>query len=302
MKIRDVIPDYLTYLAAIDRSYHTIRDARYTLRNFAKYLENVQAYYIEHLTRSVIEDYQEELAFSLTAKGKPLSIRTQIKRLCVVKGFTRYLQEKDYCVHDPSLKIKLPKEPRRLPRSILNPSEIKKLLKTPDLRTNQGYRDRVMIEILYDTAVRRAEIAGIKVHDIDFTAGFILIRGKGDKERVVPLSAYVCELVRNYMLAVRPDYVKGKDTGWLFMNDKGQKIHVHTVWMIVKRNAKKSRIGKNITTHTFRHTCVTHMLKNGAPIRHLQEMLGHESLESTQIYTHVTINDLKEVHAKYHPR
>ena len=302
MKIRDVIPEYLTYLAAIDRSYYTIRGARYTLLSFVGYIESDQVYQVEDLTRSVIEDYQEELAFSLTAKGKPLSVRTQIKRLGIVKGFTRYLQEQDYLVHDPSLKIKLPKEPRRLPRSILNPSEMKKLLDTPDLRTINGYRDRIILEILYDTAVRRSEIAGIKVHDIDLDAGFILIHGKGDKERVVPLSVHVCELVRNYMLAVRPDYVKGKDTGWLFMNDKGQKIHVHTVWMIVKRNAKKAHIGKNITTHTFRHTCVTHMLKNGAPIRHLQEMLGHESLESTQIYTHVTINDLKEVHAKYHPR
>lgn len=301
MNIKDMIPDYLTWLKAMDRSPHTIRDAGYTLRNFVIHLAKENVHHIEDLTRTVIEDYQQELAFSLTAKGRPLTVRTQIKRLGVIKGLTRYLNDHDYMVHDPSSKIKLPKEPRRLPRSILTPSEVKKLMNTPDIRTDSGYRDLIILEILYDTAVRRSELAGIKVHDVDLDGGYILVCGKGDKERVVPLSARVCELIKNYILAIRPDYIKEKDTGWLFMNDKGQQIHVHTVWMIVKKNAKKAHLNKNITTHTFRHTCVTHMLKNGAPIRHLQEMLGHESLESTQIYTRVTINDLKDIHAKYHP-
>ncbi|MFZ2630836.1 MAG: tyrosine-type recombinase/integrase [Desulfosalsimonadaceae bacterium] len=121
------------------------------------------------------------------------------------------------------------------------------------------------------------------------------------KERVVPLSKGVCELIQNYIRFIRPALVTGTDHGYLLVNDKGGRIRVHTIWKNIKHCARLANLKKNITTHTFRHTCATHMLRNGAPIRHLQEMLGHASLESTQIYTHVTINDLKEIHAKYHP-
>ena len=164
-----------------------------------------------------------------------------------------------------------------------------------------GYRNRIILEILYDTAIRRAEIRNIRLVDLDLDAGYIRIRGKGNKERVVPLSQRVCELIQNYILAVRSCFVNGRDPGYLILNRWGRQMNANGIWAAVKRCVQLAGIKKNVTTHTFRHTCATHMLKNGAPIRHLQEMLGHESLESTQIYTHVTINDLKEVHAKYHP-
>lgn len=159
----------------------------------------------------------------------------------------------------------------------------------------------VIEDYQYDTAIRRAELSGIRMHDIDADTGFILVTGKGDRQRVVPVSGRVCELVQNYLRFVRPALASAPDHGYLMVNDKGDPMQTHTVWRIVKACAQQARIKKNVTTHTFRHACATHMLKNGAPIRHLQEMLGHASLESTQIYTRVTINDLKEVHAKYHP-
>ena len=111
----------------------------------------------------------------------------------------------------------------------------------------------------------------------------------------------MCELIQNYLLMVRPKFVSGDDPGHLILNRWGRKMDPNGIWAVVKRCAVLAKINKNITTHTFRHTCATHMLKNGAPVRHLQQMLGHESLESTQIYTHVTINDLKTIHAKFHP-
>lgn len=301
MNIKDLIPEYLKYLKTVNRSYHTIRNAGFMLRNFAGYLEKDQIAGISGLCREVIEDYQQELAFTQTAQGKPLSVRTQVKRLCTVKGFTRFLKEKDFCVSDAGERIRLPKEPQCLPRSILTHAEINQMMNAPDMRTNTGFRDRVMLEILYDTAIRRAELSQIQLADLDLAAGFVKVCGKGDKERVVPVSATVCELINNYILAVRPALLNGKSSNWLIVNDKGDQIKVHTVWKNIKACARLAGLKKNITTHTFRHTCATHMLKNGAPIRHLQEMLGHESLESTQIYTHVTINDLKEIHARYHP-
>jgi len=301
MKIKALIPEYLKNMKAIGRSYYTIRVAGYTLKSFVRYLAGEQIDTIEDLSRDVIEDYQQELAFSLTAKGMPLSVRTQVKRLGTIKGFSRFLKEKDYLVHDPADGIKLPKEPRRLPRSILSPIEIKRLIKAQDVRTHGGYRNRVLLEILYDTAIRRSELSNIKLIDLDLDAGYLKVLGKGDKERVVPLCKRVCGLIRNYILFVRPSLLQGKDNGWLMLNSNGGQLKAHTIWKIVKQCARTAKLKKNITTHTFRHTCATHMLKNGAPIRHLQEMLGHASLESTQIYTHVTINDLKEIHARYHP-
>jgi integrase/recombinase XerD len=188
-----------------------------------------------------------------------------------------------------------------LPRTILTEEEVKRLVNAPDTRTPTGYRNRVIIEVLYDTAVRRSELTGIRLMDLDLAAGFILIRGKGAKERVVPLGDRVCERVKNYALSVRPAFVKGADPGYLILNRWGSRLSSNGVWAMVKRCAQLAGIERNITPHGLRHTCATHMLKNGAPVRHLQEMLGHESLESTQIYTRVTITDLKKIHARYHP-
>ena len=186
---------------------------------------------------------------------------------------------------------------------ILSIPEMRQLLNGPDIRTNTGFRNRIVLEILYDTGIRRAEMAAITTADLDLDGGYIHIRsGKGDKDRVVPLCQPGLQPgIRSYLLSVRPAFVQGKDTGYLILNRWGDRMNANGIWAVVKRCAEQAGIRKNISTHTFRHTCATHMMKNGAPVRHVQELLGHESLESTQIYTHVTINDLKEIHARCHP-
>jgi len=301
MMIRQLIPIYLKHLKTLGRSYYTIKAAKYGLADLAAFLEAEKAPCLEDLNSDVLYEYQQDLAFRITAKGKLLSLRTQAQSLGIVKAFTRFLKEHDYLVHDPAEVIHPPRKPKRLPKVILSANEIQKLMDAADTRTNRGWRNRIILEILYDTAIRRSEMAGIKVSDLDLNAGFIHVRGKGDKERVVPLSSRVCRLVETYILMVRPAMVHGKDTGHLIVNRWGRQMDPNGVWKAVKRCVELAGIRKNVSTHTFRHTCATHMLKNGAPVRHLQEMLGHESLESTQIYTRVTINDLKQIHAKYHP-
>jgi integrase/recombinase XerD len=301
MQVKAAVPAYLNQLKLTGCSYYTIRAAKYALARFARFLEQEQVSDIEALTHDIVAEYQQELYFCLTAKGKPLSLRSQSQLLSVVKGFTRYLKEQDDLIVDPGQAIRLPKKPRRLPRVILSEKEVQKLLTAPDMRTNQGYRNRIILEILYDTAIRRAEVAAIALADFDLGAGYILIHGKGDKDRVVPVSAGVCELVQNYILMVRPKFINGDDPGYLILNRWGQKMDPNGIWAVVKRCTRQAGIKKSVSTHTLRHTCATHMLKNGAPVRHIQEMLGHESLESTQIYTRVTINDLKQIHAQYHP-
>lgn len=300
MDMKNRTQEYLTHLQACNRSPSTVMNSKNALRRFAGFLQAEGINGIDQLTSEVLEDYQQELAFTLTAAGSPLAIRTQNKLLGIMKGFCRYLKEHDYLIHDPGAIIKLPKEGRPLPRAILNEPEVKKLIKAPDTHTNRGYRNRVVVELLYDTAIRRAEIAGIKLADLDLDGGYLLVRGKGNKERVVPVSARVCGLVRNYILAVRPAFIKDNDPGYLILNRWGRRMGANGIWAVVKRCGKLAKLSK-VSTHTLRHTCATHMLRAGAPIRHIQEMLGHESMETTQIYTHVTINDLKEVHAKYHP-
>lgn len=301
MTIRELIPIYLKHLKTLGRSHYTIRGAKYGLMNLVAFLEEEKAPCLEDLNSDVLYEYQQDLAFRLTAKGKLLSLRTQGQALSVVKAFTRFLKEQDYLVRDPGKTIKLPQKPKRLPKVILSGNEIRKLMDAPNIRTNRGYRNRIVLEILYDTAIRRSELSDIKINNLDLNAGFIHVRGKGDKDRVVPLSKRVCRLVENYIMMVRPDFLRGKDSGHLILNRWGQKMDPNSIWAVVKRCVYLAGIRKTVSTHTFRHTCATHMLKNGAPVRHLQEMLGHESLESTQLYTRVTINDLKKIHAKYHP-
>jgi integrase/recombinase XerD len=302
MKIIDAILKYLQEMKLLNRSPVTIKVTRYNLLIFARFLESEKVSTIEQLTSDTMEEYQQELAFRLTGKGKLLAIRSQEKHLNNAKCFTKFLYEKDYLVVDPGARIKLPKQPRRLPRIILDNGEIKKLFKASDMQSNQGIRDRITLELLYDTGVRCAEVANIKTHDLDTQNGYLHVReGKGLKDRVVPISSRVCGLIRDYLLVVRPTFIQGKDEGFFILNRWGDKMSNHGIYFTVKRCVKEAGIKKNVTTHTFRHTCATHMLRNGAPIRHIQELLGHESLESTQIYTKVTINDLKAVHAKYHP-
>jgi integrase/recombinase XerD len=301
MKIKTAQILYLKHLQSLDRSPYTIKSAKYGLKSLALFLEAEQVQDIEDMNRDVLQAYQEDLAFRITAKGAPLSRAAREKLINVAQGFTRFLKYKEYLLRDPGEALTPPKQGRRLPRAILSLAEIQQLINAPNRQTNQGQRDRVVLELLYDTGIRRSEVAGIRLADLDLDTGYIRIQGKGDKDRVVPVSERVAGLIKSYLLFVRPAYVKGTDSCHLILNRSGNPMAANGIYVIVKACAKLAGIKKKVTTHGLRHTCATHMLKNGAPVRHLQELLGHASLESTQIYTHVTINDLKDVHAKYHP-
>ena len=301
MKIETAEILYLKHIESLGRSPYTIKSTRYGLKSLAQFLEAEQVGHIEDMDRDVLEQYQEDLAYRLTAKGSPLGRAAREKLINVAQGFTRFLKQKEYLLNDPGESLIPPKRGRRLPRSILSLAEVRRLINAPDLRSNQGQRDRVVLELLYDTGIRRSEVAAIRLTDLDLDTGYIRIQGKGGKDRVVPVGERVAGVIKNYLLFVRPEYVKAADSGHLILNRSGNPMAANGIYIIVKTCARDAGIKKKVTAHGLRHTCATHMLKNGAPVRHLQELLGHASLESTQIYTHVTINDLKEVHAKYHP-
>lgn len=163
---------------------------------------------------------------------------------------SRFLYEQDYLAADLSKTIKLPKQPQRLPKVILDGSEIKKLMAAPNMQTHDGYRNRIILEILYDTGVRAAEMAAIQTADLELVHGYLTVRsGKGGKDRVAPISTRVCKIINTYLLMIRPVMIQGKDRGYLVLNRWGQKMTPNAVWAIVKKCAKDSGIKKNVTTH-----------------------------------------------------
>ncbi len=254
MKTKNLIPQYLEELKILNRSPLTIRNIRNALNQMVRFLESEAITDLDQLNHDALTLYQEELTYRLTGKGKQLSARTREKYLCSLRGFTSYLYEEDYLTVDLSKTIKLPKQSQKLPKIILDTKEIKKLFAAPNMQTNSGYRNRIILEILYDTGIRAAEMAGIKTRNLDLANGYLHIRsGKGAKDRVVPINSRVCTLINTYLLMIRPMMVHGKDKGYLVLNRWGTKMTPTAVLAIVKRCTELSEIKKNVTTHTFRH-------------------------------------------------
>jgi site-specific recombinase XerD len=195
-----------------------------------------------------------------------------------------------------------------LPRSILAPDEMVRLLAAPNAQTELGARDRLVLELLYSTGLRLRELCALDVGDADVGDGFVRVRhGKGDRERVVPAGKLACELMTSHLAAVRPALLRARPGGVaretaLILSRYGERLGPRGVAKLVARYAKAAGLSTRVTPHTARHSCATHMLRGGANIRHLQEMLGHRRVTSTEVYTRVTISELKAAHAKYHPR
>ena len=303
MLLADAGRRYLNQLLAQGRSRYTVRGARSALKELFALLAGLGVVEIAQFDREALRRYREELAWRLTPRGRPLSVRSQLELLGHVAGFCRFLVAQGWLLADLSAKLPRPRKPQRLPRAIVEAGELERILALPDMRSRRGYRDRLILEMLYSSALRREEIANLHLDDVDPETGYVFVReGKGGKDRVVPLGRSVCALAKSYLTGIRPEW-KGADRDkHLFLNRWGRGMEPNAVWAVVHKYAKRAGIEKPVSPHSFRHACATHMLRNGAPIRQLQEMLGHASLTTTQLYTRVTINDLRAMHAKFHPR
>jgi integrase/recombinase XerD len=280
----------------------TLSETGRHLTAFFEYLCRRNISHVDGITKEVISTYQIKQYERINHKGVPNSIGYQNAVLRAVKQFVGFLKDTGYIVSGPVENVPYAKEPKTLPRSIMTPSETRKILNMPDTKSVIGYRDRTMLEVLYSTGIRKTELQKLTINDVDYHDGFMRVNGKGDKERVVPIGRIACRYLENYIKTVRPELIKDPYNSHLFLSIRGNRINTNMTWYIIKKYAKKAKIKKNVHCHTFRHTCATAMLKNRADIRTIQELLGHESLLSTQIYTHVSINDLKEVHKRCHPR
>lgn len=254
------------------------------------------------LTKPVIESYRKALFHTTKSDGASLRSSSQRVRLQKLRGFCKWLARADVLPFNPAGAIELPRVERRLPGAIFSEKEVEQVLAIPDLADPLGIRDRTMMEVLYSTGIRRAELAALRIADVDFERGTAIVRlGKGKKDRVVPVGERALTWLGRYLDEVRTVFVVGPDRGVLFLEKTGKPLALARLTQLMRRYIDRAALGKTGACHVFRHTMATLMLEHGADVRVIQEILGHAELSTTEIYTRVSIGNLKTVHDRTHP-
>jgi integrase/recombinase XerD len=227
--------------------------------------------------------------------------RSAARSLSSIKRFYKYLLQEERISHDPCANVVAPAIGKSLPKS-LSEQDVEKLIQAPDLSTALGIRDRAMIETLYATGMRVTELVGLPVSQVDLTAGVCRVSGKGNKERLVPLGYGACDWILNYIKDARLEILGARQSASLFITKRGKAMSRQGFWQNLKRYAKIAGISSTLSPHVLRHAFATHLLNNGADLRSVQMLLGHSNLSTTQIYTYVAQQRLKELHKQHHPR
>lgn len=275
--------------------------SRYILE-FIEWCEQRAATFVEQVTRDVIERYHLWIHQYRKRDGRPLAAAGQRCKLIPLRGFFKWLARTRLVAIDPAGEMELPKASRRLPRSVLSTREVEQVMAAVELDTPVGVRDRTMLEVLYATGIRRMEIANLEIGDVDLMRKTVLVReGKGGKDRVIPIGERAARWVGNYLETARPALARKSAVRTLFLGAEGNPLSVLWLSTTVANRVRASGIEKRGGCHIFRHTMATLMLEGGADIRCIQAMLGHAELSTTQIYTHVAVANLAQVHAMAHP-
>jgi integrase/recombinase XerD len=273
------------------------------LRQLTAFLAGQGMLTLETVTSAGLADFHRWLYHTPTQRGTARAAASINRALGTVRAFFRFLHAEGDLARDPAVELESMKEPHRLPRNVLTPAEARKIIETPDTGTLLGYRDRAILETLYATGLRKRELLTLTVADIDLENQLLRVNeGKGGKDRVVPLSRIACAFLESYVNAVRPQLLRGRTHRTLFISLEAAPLGRSTLDQIVSKYARLSGVKKHVTPHVWRHTCATHLVRNRANLRHVQEMLGHRALTTTERYLHLTITDLKEAHRKFHPR
>jgi site-specific recombinase XerD len=282
-------------------SRRAVEDYPYAVGRFLRYLEEVEnVKSLEDVRPEHITAYHTYLQFGRFTHGKHLAPRTVGVLLGPLKTFYRIMYQEKLVPHDYSANIIQPKRRSHLPRHVPNQEQMTALLAAVDGESPLAIRDRCMLELFYATGLRSLELRSLKLDDYDSDEKTLFITGKGEKDRIVPVGSWMLRYMADYLQFARPKLLK-KPTDIFFITKRGTALTKGHVGYLVESYARKANLG-NITPHTLRHACATHLLQNGADIRWVQELLGHAYLSSTQIYTRVDISYLKQAHRYYHPR
>jgi integrase/recombinase XerD len=282
-------------------STQTTRSRRIALRSFAVWANERGLTDPREITKPILERYQRHLFYYRKKDGDPLTIASQLTLLHAVRHLFKWLTRQNHILYNPASELELPRRSRQLPRYILTVQEVESMMNQTDCTTIEGLRDRALLELLYSTGLRRMEAAALSCYDIDLIQGVLLVRhGKGRRDRWVPIGERACQWIKKYLTEARPQFV-AQDATALFVSDYGNVATAGFVADRVRRCLDAAGIEKPGAAHLLRHACATHMLEGGADIRFIQALLGHEDLTYTQIYTRVSIEKLKAVHAAAHP-
>lgn len=270
-----------------------LRDVR-KLRDYAEFdMEN---------TGPLVITYENIQEFLFQLSKKKFSERTQARWISSIKAFFRYLVEDEARDDNPATLLEGPKLGLYLPDT-LSFDDVNRIIKVINISTDLGRRNHCMIEVLYGCGLRVSELIDLKISNINFKESYLKVDGKGDKSRFVPLAAYTAKLIKDYITEIRSKYkINKKCEDILFLNSRGSSMSRVIVFIIIKELTEKAGINRKISPHTFRHSFATHLLQNGADLRYIQEMLGHSSITTTEIYTHLKNEELRDVILNYHPR
>ena len=300
--LADAVADHLGWLLAHGYSPATVHSRRFELANLCKFLAELGIFEVGDVSFSALESYQRHQFHHRKADGAPLSFRTQSHRLVAVKLLFAWLARQGRLGFDPAAAIELPKVERRLPESTLSADEVEAVLAGPAVTTPLGLRDRAVLEVFYSSALRRSELIGLRLSDVDGARGTVFVhQGKGAKDRYVPIGDRAVAWVRRYVDGVRPGLAKYPDAGVLFLSASGERLCAEWLTRTVRAYVKAGAPAKKGSCHLFRHSAATLMLDGGADIRYVAEYLGHENHGQRILYTRVSVEKLRAVHRATHP-
>ncbi|MEO6421349.1 MAG: site-specific tyrosine recombinase XerD [Candidatus Nitrotoga sp.] len=297
MKSTDIMDEFCDCLWLEDGlSLNTLESYRRDLCKFTFWMEKQHK---SNLLKTTHADIQGFLAYMvIEQKAKATSTSRAISSL---KRLFRYLLRQNKVETDPTLQIATPKLPRNLPKT-LTEQDVDLLLQAPDINTPLGMRDRTMLEVLYASGLRVSELISLSVAQVSLDMGVVRVMGKGNKERLVPLGEEALDWLHRYLINVRPTLLGIKLNAAMFVTQRGTAMTRQMFWYLIKRHAKHGGLNKPLSPHTLRHAFATHLLNHGADLRVVQLLLGHADISTTQIYTHVARERLKQLHAQHHPR
>lgn len=300
--LRDVSRQFCDHLRRRLLSKWTVYARSRQLHRFLRFCETHEKTSPADLTKELLQAYQQHLCEHRTQTNQPLKAGTVQHLLVGVNVFLAWLARERIIAVNPFPSIEMPRQEHRLPRAVLSAAEVETILAVPDISTTRGLRDRAMLEMFYSTGIRRMELCRLNLAHVDTAQRLVRVeQGKGKKDRLIPVGEATLQWVTRYLTDSRPEFKPASDEQALFLNHFGQRLSEQVLGSTVRKLVRRANLGKSGACHLFRHAFATGLLRNGCDLRHIQAMLGHASLETTQLYTHLDTGQLQSAHRRFHP-